>query len=47
MLGSLSPNSTVVLGALTDTEMALTVTTIDACAAGSSSDAAVMVIGKS
>ena len=47
MFGSLPPNRTVVLGALTDTKMALTVTVIDAFAAGSSTDVAVTVIGKS
>jgi hypothetical protein len=43
----LCPNNTVVLGAVIDTEMALTVTVIEACAAGSSIEVAVTVTGKS
>ena len=47
MFNTESPKSTVVVGAVTTTEIALTVIIIEVCAAGSATDVAVTVTGKS
>jgi len=47
MFGCVVPKGTVVLGAVTVTEIALTVIVIEVCAAGSATDVAVTVTGKS
>ena len=47
MLGTVWLNCTVPEGTVTTTEIALTVTVIDVCAAGSATDLAVTVTAKS
>ncbi len=47
ILGTVWANCTVAAGAVTDTEIASTVMTIEDCAAGSATEVAVTVTGKS